>query len=48
MSGLLGIQVIAEEAEIEAQLQFLKQRCRNFQGYLFGKPKAIGEWDRVL
>ena len=46
ISGSLGIQVIAEGVETEAQLQFLIENgCQHFQGYLFGQPKPIGEWD---
>jgi diguanylate cyclase (GGDEF)-like protein/PAS domain S-box-containing protein len=49
MSRSLGIQVIAEGVETEAQLHFLKENgCMKFQGYLFGKPMAIGEWDQIL
>lgn len=49
MSRSLGIQVIAEGVETEEQLHFLKEKgCMNFQGYLFGKPMAIGEWSRSL
>jgi EAL domain-containing protein (putative c-di-GMP-specific phosphodiesterase class I) len=49
MSRSLGIQVIAEGVETEAQLEFLKDNgCSHYQGYLFGKPMPIGEWDRVV
>lgn len=45
MNKSLGIQVIAEGVETEAQLRFLLENgCTNFQGYLFGKPVAIEEW----
>ena len=45
MNKSLGIQVIAEGVETEAQLHFLLENgCTNFQGYLFGKPVAIEEW----
>ncbi|MBI5785915.1 MAG: EAL domain-containing protein [Rhodocyclales bacterium] len=45
MSYSLGIQVIAEGVETEAQRDFLKENgCTHFQGYLFGKPASIGEW----
>lgn len=46
MSRSLGMQVIAEGVETEAQLSFLKDSgCTNFQGYLFGKPMPIWEWN---
>jgi diguanylate cyclase (GGDEF)-like protein/PAS domain S-box-containing protein len=46
MSHSLGIEVIAEGVETETQLHFLKENgCMNFQGYLFGKPMAIGKWN---
>ena len=46
MSQSLGMQVIAEGVETEAQLGFLKDSgCMNYQGYLFGKPMPIAEWD---
>jgi EAL domain-containing protein (putative c-di-GMP-specific phosphodiesterase class I) len=45
MSQSLGMQVIAEGVETEAQLGFLKDSgCMNYQGYLFGKPMPIVEW----
>ena len=49
MSRSLGIQVIAEGVETETQLNFLKgSGCTHFQGYLFGKPMPIDEWERIL
>ena len=49
MSQALGMQVIAEGVETEAQLDFLKNcGCANFQGYHFGKPTPIKEWERFL
>jgi diguanylate cyclase (GGDEF)-like protein/PAS domain S-box-containing protein len=49
MSHSLGIEVIAEGVETEAQLHFLKKNgCTKFQGYFFGKPAAIGDWARFL
>ena len=49
MSQTLGLQVIAEGVETQAQRDFLMQNeCVAFQGYLFGKPLPIAEWDRVL
>lgn len=47
MSHSLGIRVIAEGVETEAQRDFLRSSgCTHFQGYLFGKPLHIGEWGR--
>jgi diguanylate cyclase (GGDEF)-like protein/PAS domain S-box-containing protein len=49
MSHSLGMQVIAEGVETQAQLDFLKANdCLRFQGYLFGKPLPIEEWSRFL
>ena len=42
MSKTMGLDVIAEGVETEAQRQFLDHHgCQHFQGYLFGKPSAI-------
>jgi diguanylate cyclase (GGDEF)-like protein/PAS domain S-box-containing protein len=49
MSRSLGLQVIAEGVETEAQRDFLFENgCSAFQGYLFGRPMPIGEWDGIL
>ncbi len=49
MSRALGLHVIAEGVETQAQRDFLiKHGCRAFQGYLFGKPVPIEEWDQFL
>ncbi len=49
MSKSLGIDVIAEGVESEAQLHFLHESgCTNYQGYLFGKPMPIGDWKQIL
>ncbi len=46
MSQALGLEIIAEGVETEAQRDFLLQNgCHTFQGYLFGRPKPIDEWD---
>ncbi|MDD2721672.1 MAG: EAL domain-containing protein [Gallionella sp.] len=45
MANNLGMQVIAEGVETEVQFQFLKESgCNTFQGYLFSKPLALGEF----
>jgi len=43
----LGLSVIAEGVETEAQRQFLaEQNCLNFQGYLIGRPMPIHDLER--
>jgi len=38
----LGMSVIAEGVELEGQYRVLSDMgCREFQGYLFGKPRAV-------
>ena len=49
MSHTLGLQVIAEGVETQAQRDFLLQNhCTAYQGYLFGKPTPIAEWSLFL
>ena len=49
MSRSLGLQVIAEGVETQAQRDFLLQNeCTAYQGFLFCRPIPIGEWDRLL
>lgn len=49
MGQTLGLEVIAEGVETEEQYNMLKQHgCRNFQGYLFGKPMPIAEFEQAL
>ncbi|OUS31258.1 hypothetical protein A9Q99_04480 [Gammaproteobacteria bacterium 45_16_T64] len=44
MAHKLGLKVVAEGVEDNAQLEFLKQnKCDYIQGYLFGKPTPISE-----
>lgn len=49
MTEALGLNVIAEGVETEAQLEFIELRgCRAFQGYLFGKPLPIEQFEGKL
>ena len=49
MTEALGLNVIAEGVETEAQREFLdKHGCHTFQGYLFSKPVPVGEFEALL
>ena len=49
MARSLGLKVIAEGVETEAQLEFLRARgCDAIQGYYFSRPVPIGELARML
>ncbi|BCK87482.1 hypothetical protein MIZ01_1261 [Sideroxyarcus emersonii] len=49
MSEVLGLDVIAEGVENEAQREFLDLRgCHAFQGYLFGRPVPLQEFEARL
>ena len=49
MAHGLGMQVIAEGVESEAQYAFLEAlECPLFQGYLFGKPLPLAEFEKLL
>jgi EAL domain-containing protein (putative c-di-GMP-specific phosphodiesterase class I) len=49
MANNLGMEVIAEGVETEAQLTFLEQHnCINFQGYLFSKPVPLEQFESLL
>ncbi len=49
LSQSMGLSVIAEGVETEAQRDLLMVRgCRFYQGYLFGKPLPLEEFERLL
>ncbi|HEX5337448.1 MAG TPA: EAL domain-containing protein, partial [Gallionella sp.] len=49
MSDALGLEVIAEGVETEAQREFLDRHgCGAFQGYLFSKPVPLDEFEALL
>ncbi len=49
MSHNLGLSVIAEGVETEAQLEFLRQNgCPCYQGFLFGRPMPLDEFEALL
>jgi diguanylate cyclase (GGDEF)-like protein/PAS domain S-box-containing protein len=49
MGRAFGLNVIAEGVETEAQHVFLDQQgCHAFQGYLFGKPVPLEEFEKLV
>ncbi|MDM0056298.1 bifunctional diguanylate cyclase/phosphodiesterase [Variovorax fucosicus] len=49
MARSLDLAIVAEGVETEQQLAFLeKHGCTLYQGYLFGKPVALAEFDSEL
>ena len=49
MANTLKLGVIAEGVETSAQLKMLKRlKCPAFQGYLFGQPVPIKEFERMV
>ena len=49
MANFLGMQVIAEGVETQAELDFLQLRgCPNYQGYFFSRPLPVEEFDQWL
>ncbi len=49
MSNSLGLSIIAEGVETQAQADFLKKSgCADCQGYFFGKPVEIANFEKML
>jgi diguanylate cyclase (GGDEF)-like protein/PAS domain S-box-containing protein len=49
MANNLGMDVIAEGVETEAQLTFLEQHnCLNYQGHLFSRPVPVDQFESLL
>ncbi len=49
LAGALGLDVIAEGVETTEHHQFLLSHgCRAFQGYLFGRPLALEDFERQV
>ena len=49
MGQTLGLEVIAEGVETREQLSILEQHgCRNFQGFLFGRPIPAADFELAL
>jgi diguanylate cyclase (GGDEF)-like protein/PAS domain S-box-containing protein len=49
MGRALGLEVVAEGVETQAQRDMLKHKgCQRFQGYLFGRPVPIEEFEALL
>jgi EAL domain-containing protein (putative c-di-GMP-specific phosphodiesterase class I) len=49
MSEALGLNVIAEGVETEAQWAFLDSHgCGAYQGYLFGRPLPLAQFEELL
>jgi EAL domain-containing protein (putative c-di-GMP-specific phosphodiesterase class I) len=49
MSHALGLNVVAEGVETEVQRDFLLEKgCNVFQGYLFGKPVPIEQFEIAM
>ncbi len=45
LAGTLGLRVVAEGVETRSQFERVAALgCDAFQGYLFGRPQALGDW----
>lgn len=49
MANSMNLNIIAEGVETDEQRQFLKiNGCNNYQGYLFGRPLSVDEFESYL
>jgi diguanylate cyclase (GGDEF)-like protein/PAS domain S-box-containing protein len=49
LANSMGLSVIAEGVETEAQRDFLEREgCHAYQGYLFGRPGPVSDLDRLM
>jgi EAL domain-containing protein (putative c-di-GMP-specific phosphodiesterase class I) len=49
MARTLGLEAIAEGVETRSQQEFLaEQGCNLYQGYLFGRPTPLAEFEALL
>ena len=49
LAGSMGLEVMAEGVETEAQRNFLTELgCLAFQGYLFSKPLPVAEFEAFM